>query len=202
MRFEKWHGCGNDFILVERAELGGELDPGRVRALCDRRTGIGADGILVIGDPSARRWPLEIHNADGSVAESCGNGSRCVAAYILERHGGESCELATAGGVVRARRVGHEIGVDLVVPRVGDRLAVGPAHEAVPVDAGNPHLVIFVDDPAAVALAALADLARTAAGDANVEAGRVRVPAFGRQEHRRHRPNDARHRGEHGRDRR
>ncbi len=174
MKFEKWQGCGNDFIVVERSEIGDDLGPDRVRALCHRRFGIGADGILVVGTPTGRRWPVAIHNADGSIAESCGNGSRCVASYLLERHGGDACELATAGGIVRARRERGEVGIEIVAPRVGEALPVGPRYEAFPVDVGNPHLVIFVDDPADVALGALAHVARTAGGDANVEAATVR----------------------------
>lgn len=174
MKFEKWQGCGNDFIVVEEAEIPGGLDPDRVRALCHRRFGIGADGILVVGAPTGRRWPVAIHNADGSSAESCGNGSRCVASYLLERHGGAECELATAGGVVRARREGDQVSIEIAAPRVRDALPVGTRHEAVPVDAGNPHLVVFVDDPAEVDLGALAHLARAAGGDANVETATVR----------------------------
>lgn len=174
MKFEKWQGCGNDFILIERSELAEDLDPEQVRMLCHRRFGIGADGILVIGRPTGRCWPVAIHNADGSVAESCGNGSRCVAAYLLGRHGGDECELETAGGVVRARRAGDQVGIEIAAPRVGDTVDVGSVHEAVRVDAGNPHLVIFVDDPEDVALGALAHMARGTAGDANVEAATVR----------------------------
>lgn len=174
MRFQKWEGCGNDFILVERSELAADLEPDSVRRLCHRRFGIGADGILVVGAPMGRRWPVAIHNADGSIAESCGNGSRCVGRYLLDRHGGDECELAMAGGIVRARREGDQVGIEIAAPRVGAKLPVGPSHEAVPVDVGNPHLVIFVDDPADVALGALAHVARTAAGDANVEVATIR----------------------------
>lgn len=175
MRFEKWHGCGNDFIVVEGTELDRPLGPDRVRALCDRRFGIGADGILVVGRPTGRRWPVAIHNADGSLAESCGNGSRCVARYLLDRHGGSECELETRGGIVRARREGEAVGIDLAAPRVLGEVAVG-ASTGTRVDAGNPHVVVFVDDPGTADLAALAGSWRAAAGDANVGAARVRTP--------------------------
>jgi len=99
LKFTKTHGCGNDFIVVDEDV---RIDAARARALCDRRTGIGADGILVIGAPAGRRWPLVIHNADGSIADACGNGSRCVARYLLDRNGGDELELDTASGVVRA----------------------------------------------------------------------------------------------------
>ncbi len=174
MRFEKWQGCGNDFVIVEESELDGGLDADRVRALCDRRFGIGADGILVVGRPTGRRWPLAIHNADGSTAESCGNGSRCVARYLLDRHGGDACELAPAGGTVRARRDGDAIGIELDAPRVLGEVE-SERGRGVRVAVGNPHVVAFVEDPARIDLPALARAMRAAAGDANVEAAAVRT---------------------------
>jgi diaminopimelate epimerase len=173
MRFEKWQGCGNDFIVVHSSEIADGLDPERVRWLCDRRFGIGADGVLVIGEPRGQRWPLEIHNADGSMAESCGNGARCVARHILERRAIDSCELATAGGIVRGRRDGELIGIELAAPRLGAAIAVNGS-SAVRVDVGNPHIVVFAEDVASIDLPALAQAARNAGGDANVEVAHVR----------------------------
>lgn len=175
MKFEKWQGCGNDFILVERSELEQHLDPDAVRRLCHRRFGIGADGILVIGAPRGRRWPVAIHNADGSLAESCGNGSRCVGRYLLGRHGGDECELDTRGGVVHVRRRGADVGIEIAAPRVAAPVPVGQAWEATPVSTGNAHLVIFVDDPADAPLGAIALVARAEAGDANVGVATVRA---------------------------
>lgn len=86
------HGCGNDFLVV-----GGPvaLDGDHVREICDRRRGVGADGILVVGAPEGRRWPVRLDNADGLLGESCGNGARCVARYLLDRDRGDS--LVRAG---------------------------------------------------------------------------------------------------------
>jgi diaminopimelate epimerase len=160
------HGCGNDFILVDGAV---SIDPARARALCDRHTGIGADGILVIGTPSGRRWPLVIHNADGSIADACGNGARCVARYLLDRHGGDGLELETASGVVRAWRDPEGIGIELAAPELGDALRVD-GREARAVRVGNPNVIIFVDDPAREDLVALAAASTALAGPANVGA--------------------------------
>jgi diaminopimelate epimerase len=160
------HGCGNDFIVVDEAN---RLDPARARALCDRRTGIGADGILVIGTPSGRRWPVVIHNADGSIADACGNGSRCVARYLLDRHGGDALELDTASGVVRAWRDPEGIAIELPAPRLGDALRVD-GREARTVRVGNPNVMVFVDDPAREDLVALAAASTALAGPANVGA--------------------------------
>ena len=166
MKFTKMHGCGNDFIVVDGPFA---PDPARTRALCDRRTGIGADGILVIGTPTGRRWPLVIHNADGSIADACGNGSRCVARYLLDRHGGERCELDTASGVLGAWRDPEGIAIDLPAPELGAAIRVD-GREARSVRVGNPNVMVFVDDPAREDLGALAVAAVALAGPANVGA--------------------------------
>ena len=166
------HGCGNDFIVVDEDV---RIDAPRARALCDRRTGIGADGILVIGPPAGRRWPLVIHNADGSIADACGNGSRCVARYLLDRHGGDELELDTASGVVRAWRDPEGIGIELAAPQLGAGLRVD-GREARTVRVGNPNVMIFVDDPASVDLEALAVASTALAGPANVGAVAPRGP--------------------------
>jgi len=158
------HGCGNDFLLVEEAV---SIDGARVRTLCDRRTGVGADGILVIGAAQGRRWPLIIHNADGSIAEACGNGSRCVARYLLDRHGGDALVLDTASGLVRAWRDPEGIGIELAAPEVGASLRID-GREAVAVRVGNPNVMIFVNDPAEEDLTALAAASTALVGPANV----------------------------------
>jgi diaminopimelate epimerase len=166
MKFTKMHGCGNDFIVVDGPFA---PDAARTRALCDRRTGIGADGILVIGMPSGRRWPLVIHNADGSIADACGNGSRCVARYLLDRHGGDRLELDTASGGLAAWRVVEGIAIDLAAPVLGESLKVD-GREARAVRVGNPNVMVFVDDPAHEDLEALAGAAAALVGPANVGA--------------------------------
>lgn len=169
MRFTKMHGCGNDFVIVDGPV---ELAADRVRELCDRRRGIGADGILVIGAARGRCWPVMIHNADGSPGESCGNGARCVARYLLERHGGDTLDLAFPGGTVTARRDDAGIAVTFAAPGSPQRIALNGTH-AYRVSLGNPHVVLFVNDPADADLSALASSARAAAGAANVEVARI-----------------------------
>ncbi len=166
MKFTKMHGCGNDFIIVD-----GPFAPNatRTRTLCDRRTGIGADGILVIGAPSGRRWPLVIHNADGSIADACGNGSRCVARYLLDREGGDRLELDTASGVLGAWRDAEGIAIDLPAPVLGESLRVD-GREARTVRVGNPNVMVFVDDPAREDLDTLANAAVALVGPANIGA--------------------------------
>ena len=173
-------GCGNDFIVVDEHDGRAEIDAGRARALCDRRTGIGADGILVIGTPKGNRWPLLIHNSDGSLADACGNGSRCVARYLLERYGGETIELDTKSGLVRAWRDPEGYAIELDAPLLGSELRIavdGREYEARSVRVGNPNVVVFVDDPAMIDLGALAAASTALAGPANVGAMRTRGPA-------------------------
>jgi diaminopimelate epimerase len=172
LKFTKMQGCGNDFIVVD-----GQIDltPDRVRELCDRRRGIGADGILVIGNPDGRCWPVAIHNADGSLGESCGNGARCVARYLFDRHGEGKLDLAFLGGTVSARRDGPNIAITFGAPPAPEPIALDGLH-GYRVSFGNPHIVLFVADPATADLPALAASARAAAGGVNVEIARVLSP--------------------------
>ena len=165
MKFTKMHGCGNDFVIVDGPA---DMTAARARDLCDRRRGIGADGVLVIGEARGRCWRVTLHNADGSMGESCGNGARCVARYLLDRHGGEELELSFAGGDVVARREGTGIAIAFAPPPSPEPIAVDGVR-GYRVSFGNPHVVLFVPDPANADLTALAVAARAALGDANVE---------------------------------
>ncbi len=105
MRFEKWQALGNDYVIVEAAALPGPLGPEAVRALCDRHTGIGADGILVLHEPDAPGFVarLQIFNPDGSEAELSGNGAREAIMY-LRRAGWTAARqfsIQTAAGEIR-----------------------------------------------------------------------------------------------------
>ena len=174
------HGCGNDFLVIDEHDGRVEIDAARARALCDRHTGVGADGIIVIGRPKGTRWPLVIHNADGSIADACGNGSRCVARYLLERYGGEALELDTKSGPVRAWRDIEGYAIELDAPQLGSELRIaasGREYEARAVRVGNPNVVVFVDDPATLDLEALAAASTALAGPANVAAVRQRSGA-------------------------
>ncbi len=77
--FFKYQGLGNDFVVLDRRASGQDVDEARTRALCDRHFGIGADGVLTILPAPGAAGRMVVHNADGSVAEMCGNGLRCVA---------------------------------------------------------------------------------------------------------------------------
>jgi diaminopimelate epimerase len=164
LEFLKGHGTQNDFVLLP--DLDGTLDltPGLVRALCDRRAGIGADGVLRVvpaaldadaaGQADAARWFMDYRNADGSAVQMCGNGIRVFARYLvdsgLEQPG--HLAVATRDGVktVRLDRSGDvtvRMGPAKVTGPDGVRVRVpGGEWPAVPVDVGNPHAVAFVAD--------------------------------------------------------
>ena len=149
--FLKGHGTENDFVVLPDPDgsVHGDLAAERVRALCDRRAGIGADGVLraVRGE---ERWFMDYRNADGSVSEMCGNGIRVFARYLHE-HQGESfpMEIDTRDGVKVLDRAGDELTADMGVPEVLGETTVtvtGRDYPARHVSTGNPHAVVFVDN--------------------------------------------------------
>ena len=79
MRFSKWHGLGNDYLLVQRAEIGTPLTEDQVRRLCDYHFGVGSDGIVEVTSANGERAEVVIWNPDGSTAELSGNGTRIAA---------------------------------------------------------------------------------------------------------------------------
>ena len=105
MRFEKWQALGNDYVIVEAADLPAPLTPDAIRALCDRHTGIGADGVLVLSPPDAPGFVarLRIHNPDGSEAELSGNGARQAILYLRRAGWTDAAQFAiqTAAGPIR-----------------------------------------------------------------------------------------------------
>ncbi|CAM5333866.1 MULTISPECIES: diaminopimelate epimerase [Streptomyces] len=161
--FLKGHGTENDFVIVPDPENAVELPAAAVAALCDRRAGIGGDGLLHVvrsaAHPEARgmadeaEWFMDYRNGDGSVAEMCGNGVRVFARYL--QHAGHAVEgdlaIATRGGVktVHIAKDGDiTVGMGRAVLPEGDvTVAVGehswPARN---VNMGNPHAVAFVAD--------------------------------------------------------
>ena len=111
MRFEKWQALGNDYAIVEQRELPFELTPERVRALCNRHTGIGSDGVLLLSETDRGGYvaELRIFNPDGSEAELSGNGVRQAVLY-LRRNGwaqSDAFSLLTSAGEVRPRITGE-----------------------------------------------------------------------------------------------
>jgi diaminopimelate epimerase len=177
VRFVKGHGTGNDFVIIPDPDGELELTPWLVAVLCDRRTGVGADGVLRVvltaAEPAAAahtgaaRWFMDYRNADGSIAEMCGNGLRVFGRYLVDA-GYERAGLipvATRAGLRRADVPAEgDVTVEMGPPTIGTFGAVpvtvaGRAFAATSISMGNPHAVCFADDLDRAGLEAL-DLSR------------------------------------------
>ncbi|HEY0834704.1 MAG TPA: diaminopimelate epimerase [Azospirillum sp.] len=154
VRFTKMHGCGNDFILIDdRAARFAGLESRMAVTLCDRRFGIGADGLILLRRPgrAAADLTMVFVNRDGLVGEMCGNGARCLAAFA-RRCGaeGERLVIDTPAGLVTAAFDGGLVRLSVTEPRILDadvRVDVGGRmYSFMAVDSGPPHAVTFVDD--------------------------------------------------------
>ena len=147
MDFVKMEGLGNDFIVLESDE---PPTPEQVVQWCDRRRGIGADGVLrVSATGGATAMRMEYWNADGSPAEMCGNGLRCAARYGYDRGWAMSTafDVVTPVGTNRAEILGPgEVRVELGGYAVGGSVEFA-GHHLVCASVGNPHAVTFVSDP-------------------------------------------------------
>jgi len=164
MRFWKYEGLGNDFVVVEEP-----VESDAAAALCDRRLGIGADGVLALGAPSCGGdASVAVLNSDGSEAEVCGNGLRCIALHLAQSRGGTTVTLEAGSGLRRCSVVSMEgprgatVEVEMGRP-VMDRPAIpvrgtgrlvqepievlGRTLHLTAVGLGNPHAVTF--DPVA-----------------------------------------------------
>jgi diaminopimelate epimerase len=168
MRFAKYHGTGNDFVMVEDLEDALRLEEAVIAALCDRHRGVGADGLIRIVDGGEADFFMDYYNANGEPAEMCGNGIRCLAKYVYDRGLTSSTEIdvRTRGGlkhlVIGAEEgVAREVTVDMGTPAlerksvpmtgdpasrfVGEPLGVGgKTFIATAVSMGNPHCVLLL----------------------------------------------------------
>jgi len=148
--FRKYEAAGNDFVLLEHPAIGGDW-PAWARALCDRCCGIGADHLLVLRDDPAADTRLEIHNRDGSRADTCGNGLRAVALHLaLTREPRDTWRIALGDGVVTARHHGDAFATNLGRPSSIEQGAVtiGAARlDLACVTIGNPHAIAFSEMP-------------------------------------------------------
>lgn len=153
LEFVKAHACGNDFLVIEETAARGrhaEL----ARTLCERHTGIGADGIEFLERKPDGTFFLRLFNADGSEAELSGNGTRCVAAWLVESEGLTGMVFGTHGGTRSCKVLSREgatwwiesaMGMPRVMPRTLEIKGVDGPIEGAMVNVGNPHFVMFVD---------------------------------------------------------
>ena len=148
MDFVKMEGLGNDFVVLDGPST---PTPEQVAAWCDRRHGIGADGVLVVTPVDGVTVSMGYWNADGSAAEMCGNGLRCVGRYAVDRGLVDAAEFTVETPVgARSVQVGATVRAQLgPVSPSGDPVEIA-GYVLEPFDAGNPHAVTFVSDPLAV----------------------------------------------------
>jgi diaminopimelate epimerase len=160
--FVKAHACGNDFLIIEES-FALNRHAALARKLCNRNTGIGADGIEFLdrkkvsetGNQAANGFFLRLFNADGSEAELSGNGTRCVAAWLAASEGLQQVALGTHGGIRTCRLIRRDgvdywiesdMGVPRVMPRTIEILGVDAPIDGVMVNVGNPHFILFPDN--------------------------------------------------------
>ena len=169
LRFAKYHGTGNDFVMIEDLQDRLQLTADLVAGLCDRHLGIGADGVIRIAPSTRGAFFMDYWNADGGVAEMCGNGVRCLAKLVYDRGLTRETELAvdTRAGLKHVvleveDGVASSVRVDMgppalergQIPMTGDPRgrfvgepfeAAGVPWRATAVSMGNPHLVLIAD---------------------------------------------------------
>ena len=158
--FAKAHACGNDFLIVTEDAAAKHDWAELTRQLCARNTGVGADGIEFFAWTGSRSGRIRLHNADGSIAEISGNGTRCVAAWMSSMIGakpGDELRIETDAGM-RVCRINEvktdggysvEVTTGMGIPRAARKvltLADGRLVEGIAVSTGNPHFVIVVDN--------------------------------------------------------
>jgi diaminopimelate epimerase len=158
--FMKWHGLGNDFVILDSRAHGALATAELARAVGDRHRGIGFDQLAEIL-PEDDGVKIEFWNSDGSRAGACGNATRCVAEYVMQESGATSLNITTArGALIAVRRDDGSVSVNMGQPQL-DWQSIPLAHDvditALPIEGhpiavgmGNPHCVFFVEDAANV----------------------------------------------------
>lgn len=163
LRFMKFHGLGNDFVVIDRRTGGAPITAALARALGDRHRGVGFDQLAEIETDPEANVSLRFWNADGSTAGACGNATRCIARHLMDEAGAGELTLRTERGVLLARDQGNSItSVNMGAPLTDWRdipLASAMDTLHLPIDGdpvatgmGNPHCTFFVSDVAAVDL--------------------------------------------------
>jgi diaminopimelate epimerase len=159
-RFDKMHGLGNDFVIIDARQEPFDVTPSLARAIADRRTGVGCDQLIALEPSAIADLKMRIWNSDGGEVESCGNATRCV----VQLTGAASID--TAGGLLQGENLGAEVEVSIGEPRFAwdeiplayamDTAALPMAWDSLEhpfaVNVGNPHLVFFVPDAREVPL--------------------------------------------------
>jgi diaminopimelate epimerase len=159
-RFDKMHGLGNDFVIIDARSQAFDVTPGLAKAIADRRTGVGCDQLIVLEPSDNADLKMRIWNSDGGEVESCGNATRCVVQLTGARR------IESDGGLLEGEDLGVEVEVSIGEPRFSwdeiplaypmDTAALPMAWDGLEkpmaLNVGNPHLVFFVPDAREVPL--------------------------------------------------
>ena len=153
------HGCGNDFVIIDNRNKQLELNEDEIKLLCDRHFGIGCDQLVVINENNkdnvstyARFW-----NSDGSVSDTCGNATRCIASIFFKETGAEKLNIETPNGLIECHKINNElISVNIGQPRIAwneiplskevSTLKLPIKGDPTGTNFGNPHCTFFVND--------------------------------------------------------
>lgn len=166
--FQKMHGAGNDFIVLDGRAQAITLAPEQAKFLCDRHVGIGCDTLVILKKAKDADVAVRFINGDGSDSATCGNATRCVADMLMRESGMNEARIATAGGLLTATRdEAGRITVNMGTPKFGWQdiplsesrntlhlgLEMGLLMDPAAVNMGNPHAVFFVRDIAHIKIA-------------------------------------------------
>lgn len=163
LAFTKMHGAGNDFVVVDNRAGALPADRAVIAAICHRRRGVGADGLIAIERAPDADFAMRYWNADGGEADLCGNGARCAARFAADAGiAGPRMAFRTRAGILRAEVLPDRVRVDIAPVR---GLRLGIPIEGLPVEAhfgicGVPHAVLVVGDVGALSRAAFVETAR------------------------------------------
>ena len=152
--FIKASACGNDFLLIDAGVVSGPERIGVTQRMCDRRHGVGADGVEWMLSHASADVEIDLINADGSAAEISGNGTRCVAAYLFSEMQSEKITVQTGAGLKTCMLTSHgdgeyEFEMEMGSARIEAEFSLDTSKgniRGIPLSTGNPHFVIFVDE--------------------------------------------------------
>jgi diaminopimelate epimerase len=158
--FWKMNGAGNDFVMVDNRDRSYGLDRDAIRRICDRRRGVGADGVILVEPDASADFRMRYYNADGGEAEMCGNGARCVAYFARTLglgagdNGNAEVRFQSDVGLMTAKVAGDRVAVGMTDAHgleVGIKLPVAGREETVHfVNTGVPHAIVAVEDASAL----------------------------------------------------
>jgi len=151
--FTKMSGSGNDFIVIDHREpfIDQEQLPSLAKAICQRKFSVGADGLILIETSTEADFAWNFLNADGSIAEMCGNGARCAARFAyLNGIAPATMRFKTLAGIIEAEIVAHSVKLKMTTPEglaLGQKIAINNQEQEVhSLNTGVPHAVVFTDD--------------------------------------------------------